>query len=210
MLNRVLGKKIGMTQIFNEKGNVVPVTVVDVGSWFVTQIKTSDTDGYASLQLGLLKKRHRDKTFDNNWLKNKKNYFSKLREVKIDDLDDESKFKVAQKITLEHSNLKEGSIVDVRGISRGLGFQGVVKRWNFGGGPASHGSTFHRIPGSIGNICSCGRVDKGKKMPGHAGSKCLSIKNLKVIRLDKDKGYLFINGAIPGKKDSFVSIRMQG
>ncbi len=210
MLNRVLGKKIGMTQIFNEDGNVIPVTVVDIGSWLVTQVKTSDKDGYASLQLGLLKKKHRNKTFDISWLKNKKNYFSKLQEVRIDDLGEEPKFKVAQKITLEHSSLKEGSIVDVSGVSRGLGFQGVVKRWNFSGGPASHGSTFHRSPGSIGNICADGRVDKGKKMPGHMGFRRLTVKSLKVIRLDKDSGYLFVNGAIPGKKDSFVSIRMQG
>ena len=210
MLKDVLGKKVGMTQIFEENGRVVPVTVIDVRNWFVTQIKTQDRDGYVSLQLGLLKKKYRNKAFDKDWLKNKKVYFAKLREVDLSDSEAGSKFKVAQEIKLEQSNFKEGSTVDVIGVTRGLGFQGVVKRWGFAGGPSSHGSGFHRIPGSVGNKCSCGFVMKGKKMPGHTGNKQRTMKGLSIVRMDKDAGYLFVKGSIPGKKDSFVSIRMQG
>jgi len=209
MLKRVLGKKVGMTQIFNAQGNAIPVTVIDVGNWFVTQVKTLEKDGYPALQLGLLKKKHYGKKFDSSWLKAKRNYFSILREVKID-VEDENKFSVAQPIKLTDSGLKEGCFVDVSGVSIGLGFQGVVKRWGFAGGPASHGSTFHRKPGSVGNLCSCGVVMKGKKMPGQCGNKKITTSGLNVERVDAQDGYLFVKGAVPGKKNSLVYVRMQG
>ncbi|MFH1643973.1 MAG: 50S ribosomal protein L3 [bacterium] len=207
MLKKILGRKVGMSQLFDESGRVTPVTVIDVGNWFVTQVKTKEKDGYVSLQLGLLKDKYKKKPFDVNWLKNKKNYFLKLQEVSMDDPVD---LKVAQEVKLENSKIEEGSKIDVTGISRGLGFQGVVKRWGFGGGRASHGSTFHRIPGAIGNVRSCGFVIKGKKMPGHMGHSKVTVKGLRIAHVDKQDGFIFIKGAVPGKKDSFVSIRMQG
>ena len=126
-----------------------------------------------------------------------------------DDLDDDSveNFSVGHLVRLDQTSFEEGSYVDVAGKSRGLGFQGVVKRWNFSGGPKTHGSTFHRKPGSIGNICSQGKVVKGKKMPGQCGNKRVMVKRLRVVRLNKDDGYLFIKGAVPGKKNSLLIIK---
>lgn len=206
MLQRVLGKKIGMTQVFDKDGSVVPVTVVDVAHWVVTQIKTAAKDGYASLQLGLVKKKFRNEAFSPEWLKAKNNYFSDIKEVHITDA---SNFAVGQTITFDQVALQEGEIVDVTGKSKGLGFQGVVKRWGFGGGPKAHGSKFHRRPGASSHMRSQGEVLKGKRFPGHLGTEQVTIRGLKVVRLDKEAGCLFIKGAVPGKKDSLVFIKKQ-
>ncbi len=209
MLGRVLGKKIGMTQFFDKEGQVIPVTVIDIANWFVTQIKTVAKDGYVALQLGLLKKKHRKASFENSWLKNKKEYFSYLREILVEEAMLQ-KVKVGDEVKLENAGLEPQNRVNVTGRSRGLGFQGVVKRWGFKGGCASHGSNFHRIPGSIGNICAVGKVAKGKKLPGHYGNRQITIKGLKVVDLDTKSGCLFVKGAIPGKKNSLVIISRQG
>ncbi|MBD3231554.1 50S ribosomal protein L3 [Candidatus Dependentiae bacterium] len=209
MLNSVLGKKIGMTQIFTKNGAVVPVTVINVSNWFVTQIKSMQNDGYFALQLGLPRKRYEHQSFSDQWCLNKKKYFQYLKEVKIEQSDLE-KFKVGQKIDLNDINFAVDNKVKISGKSRGLGFQGVVKRWGFGGGPKSHGSNFHRIPGAVGGLTSQGFVDKGKKLPGHCGCSKITIKGLKVISLDKDNGCLFVRGSVPGKKDTLLMITKQG
>ena len=209
MLNSVLGKKIGMSQIFTQKGEVIPVTVIDVANLFVTQIKTPQGDGYAALQLGILRNRYKKEVFSIDWLKNKKKHFCHLREVSVQE-SELAGFKLGQKVDLDGVGLQSESLVKITGTSRGLGFQGVVKRWGFAGGPASHGSTFHRAPGSIGNMCSQGNVIKGKKLPGHMGNKQVTVKGLKVVHLDKKDGCLFVKGTIPGKKDSLVIVCKQG
>lgn len=209
MLGSVLGKKIGMTQLFTEKGQVVPVTVIDFSSWFVTQVKTGERDGYAAVQLGLLRNRYKKQTFDTKWIKNKAEYFAHLKEVSVDEKDVD-KVKVGNEVASDFAGLKNDMLVSVTGKTRGLGFQGVVKRWGFKGGGRSHGSNFHRIPGSIGNICAVGRVAKGKKLPGQYGNKQITVKGLKIVDLDKERRYLFVKGAIPGKKNSVVIISKQG
>ncbi|MFA6527411.1 MAG: 50S ribosomal protein L3 [Candidatus Babeliales bacterium] len=207
MLNRVLGKKIGTTQVFDKTGNVVPVTVVDVAHWFVTQVKTGVNDGYAALQLGLLKKKFREKEFSQEWLKHKSDYFTHLKEVRVDG---DVSLLPGQAVTMDEIALAEGTYVDVTGTSKGLGFQGVVKRWGFGGGPDSHGSTFHRRPGASGHMRTQGEVIKGKRFPGHLGAEQVTVKGLQVVLVDKELGCLFIKGSVPGKKDSLVAIKEQG
>lgn len=209
MLGSVFGKKIGMTQIFSKEGRVFPVTAIYAGNWFITQIKTQDKDGYSALQLGLLKKKYNQDSLVGNWLKDKKQFCSMFREVSVKEKDLDS-FKIGQKVGLDKTSFSENDKVNVSGKSIGLGFQGVVKRWGFAGGPGGHGSNFHRKPGSIGNICSQGKVVKGKKLPGQTGNRNISTKNLKIIKLDRDSDILFVKGAVPGKKESLILISKQG
>ncbi len=207
MLNSVIGTKVGMTQLFDEKGNVVPVTVVDVNHLFVTQIKSVEKEGYNSLQLGLTRDRYKTAEFSPLWLKAKNDHFLKLKEVPLDAA---TSFTVGQALTLENVALATGDYIAVTGVSKGLGFQGVVKRWGFAGGPKTHGSTFHRKPGSSGHLRRQGEIIKGKRFPGHTGADQLTVRGLKIVRIDKETGHLFIKGAIPGKKNSFVAIKKQG
>ena len=209
MLTSLLGKKIGMTQLFDSKRNVIPVSVVDINDWFVTQIKTQEKDGYCALQLGLLRTRYRSKDFSFAWLRKMKNFFAYVREVSVDE-SIVNNFKVGQKITLDNIGVQEDDAISVTGTSIGLGFQGVVKRWGFAGGPASHGSNFHRRPGSIGNLTTEGNVIKGLPMAGHCGCERVTTKGLRVVRIDKENGCLFVKGAVPGKKNSLILIRKQG
>ncbi len=209
MLNSLLGKKIGMTQLADETGKMTPVTAIDIADWVVLQVKTQENDGYSSLQLGLVKKKHKEAIFDELWLKAKKEYFNLVKEVSIDS-EDEQKFTVGQAIASDITSVQEGDSVSVSGRSKGLGFQGVVKRWNFGGGPRTHGSNFHRKPGSIGNMTSQGKVIKGKKLPGHHGFRNVTVQGLQVVRIDADNQCLFVKGAVPGKKDTVLFIKKQG
>jgi large subunit ribosomal protein L3 len=207
MLNSVLGKKIGMTQVFDAKGNVVPVTVVDISNLFVTQIKTPEKDGYTAVQVGMLRKRYRGESFSPAWLEAKKDIFLHIREVQAEHI---SELTQGQALTIDNSSIQEGMKVVVTGTSKGLGFQGVVKRWGFAGGPKAHGSKFHRRPGSSGNMRRQGEVLKGKKFPGHMGTDQVSVKGLTVVRIDRENGCLFIKGALPGKKESLVLVKKQG
>jgi large subunit ribosomal protein L3 len=209
MLTELLGKKIGMTQLFDDQRNVVPVTAIDISDWYVTQIKTQEKDGYSALQLGLLKDRYKGKEFSSEWLKKKADFFLFLNEVSIAH-ENEQVFSLGRKIAVDDIAIQEKDKVSVSGTSRGLGFQGVVKRWNFKGGPASHGSTFHRKPGAIGNLTREGKVDKGKKLPGHCGCERITTKGLQVVGIDKDNGCLFVKGSAPGHKNSLLLIRKQG
>ncbi|MCK4517272.1 50S ribosomal protein L3 [Candidatus Babeliales bacterium] len=209
MVKELLGTKIGMTQLFDKQRNVVPVTVIDMNGWFVTQVKTEETDKYSALQLGLVKKRYRELPFSGKWLQDKKQFFAHVHEVCVDEKDAKA-FSVGQKVALENLDVSDKDDVAVAGTSRGLGFQGVVKRWGFKGGPSGHGSTFHRKPGSIGNMCSEGNVIKGKKLPGHAGCQRVTVKGLRVVKVDPASNYLFVKGAVPGKKNSLLFICKQG
>lgn len=208
MLNSVFGKKIGMTQVFDSVGNVVPVTVIGIDNLYVTQIKNKEKDGYVVLQLGLLKDKYHGKECSEDWLKNKQMYFSDIKEVAVDG--DVSQFKLCQKINLGNVAFQEGQSVSVTGKSKGLGFQGVVKRWNFGGGPKSHGSAFHRRPGALGHMRTQGEVIKGKRLPGHMGDKKFTVEGLKLVKIDADKNCLLVKGSVPGKSKSLVFVRKQG
>lgn len=204
MLDSMLGIKVGMTQLFDKNGDVVPVTVVDMNNWFVTQIKSLEKDGYASVQLGLLKKKFRGQPFSPLWLKAKNDHFLHVKEVATEKVQEVTP---GQTLGLAQTTLKEGDVVTVTGTSKGVGFQGVVKRWNFSGGPAAHGSKFHRRPGTSGCLRTQGEIIKGKKFPGHMGDERVSVDGLKVVRIDPETGYVFIKGAIPGKKDSLVALK---
>jgi len=205
MLNKILGKKVGMTQLFDEGGKSIPVTVVNISNWIVAQVKTSQADGYSALQVGLIRKRYRSKDFSQDWLKAKAKYFLHLKEIIVEG--EAENYTLGQPYAFDNVSIEAGDKVVVTGLSRGLGFQGVVKRWGFGGGPSSHGSTSHRIPGSIGNMTSQGEVVKGKKMPGQMGNKQVTVKGLKVVRIDRESGCLFIKGAVPGKQNTLVAIK---
>jgi large subunit ribosomal protein L3 len=207
MLDSVFGKKVGMTQVFDKDGNVTPVTVVDVTNWFVTQLKTSKKDGYAALQVGFLRKGYQGESFSADWLKKKNDFFMHVKELCLEKGSDQ--FEVGQVFKLEHVSLNDGDKVDVVGTSRGLGFQGVVKRLGFRGGPAAHGSKFHRRPGASGCLRTQGEVMKGRGNPGQTGFERVTVEGLKIVHLDKDKGFIFVKGALPGKKDSLVLIKKQ-
>lgn len=209
MLQNIVGTKIGMTQLFDSKGNVVPVTVVNVANWYVLQVKTVEHDGYSALQLGLLKERHRNKPFSSEWLKEKAKFFLHIKEVSVEAAAT-ADFTMGQALNFTNGPLKEGSKISVTARSRGLGFQGVVKRWGFAGGPGSHGSTFHRRPGSLGNMRRQGEVLKGKRLPGHTGFRNFTVRGLTLVKLDEQAGCIFIKGALPGKAATLVHIKLQG
>lgn len=204
MLNGLWGKKIGMTQVFSDDHQVVPVTVIDMSDWFVTQVKTADTDGYDAIQLGCLRERHRGKEFSPDWVRSPKDYFCALREVRITDA--AARFEVGQIADLA-AILGEGDVVDVFGTTIGKGFQGVVKRHGHKGGRGSHGDKLGRGPGSLEGMRTSGRVRKGRKLPGHMGTRRHVVKNLKIMRIDPSVRIVLVKGSIPGKTDSFVFVR---
>jgi len=202
MVKGLWGKKIGMTQIF-ENDRVIPVTAIDVSGWVVTNIRTQERDGYTAVQVGKVKNNHSDKKFMVDWLKRPKKYFSSLREIKANEKVQD--VTVGQLATF-YTELSIGDKVDIVGTSIGRGFAGVVKRYNFGGPPASHGATMGKRPGSIGSLASQGKVFKGKKMPGQMGNKRCMIRNLVVVKIKKDDKLLLVKGAIPGKVGSLVFV----
>lgn len=203
MVKGFWGKKIGMTQVF--AGNkAVPVTAIDVSRWFVTNIRTEERDGYHAVQVGCVRKRYEQDEFSSDWLKKKKTFFQIVKEVRCSE--------PVKEVTLGkevnfYEDFQEGSFVDVRGTSKGCGFAGVVKRHNFSGGPKTHGSTMGRRTGSIGFMCACGKVIKGKKMPGHMGTKKRVIEGLEVVKVSKDQKIVLVKGAVPGKVGSPLFVR---
>ncbi len=204
MLQGFLGKKIGMTQIFREDGRVVPVTVVQAGPCVVTQVKTKETDGYDAVQLGFGEVKRRNKPLSGH-LKNSR-LSRYLREVSADDA---SEFEVGQTIGVDI--FEAGEKVDVIGTSKGRGFAGVMKRWNFKGGPRTHGQSDRmRAPGSIGGGTTPGRVYKGMKMGGHMGNRRITVKGLEIVEIDTERNLLMIKGGIPGAPNSLVQIRRAG
>ena len=204
MLQGFLGKKIGMTQIFREDGRVVPVTVIQAGPCVVTQVKTKETDGYEAVQLGFGDVKRRNKP-ESGHLKNSR-LSRYLREVATDGT---NAFEVGQTIGVDI--FEAGEKVDVIGTSKGRGFAGVMKRWNFGGGPRTHGQSDRaRAPGSIGGGTTPGKVYKGLKMGGHMGNRRITVKGLEIIEIDTERNLLLVKGGIPGATNSLVQIRRAG
>lgn len=206
MIKGLWGKKVGMTQLFVEN-NVVPVTVINVFGWFLLQIKTQETDGYTAIQVGCLRKKYAKQGFKAEYLKQKKKYFLHVREIALEGADDS--LKVGQAMSSE-GIIEKTQHVDVVGISKGAGFAGVMRRHNFAGGPKSHGSSFKRRPGSLGNLCANGKVAKGKDMPGHMGVDRVTTKNLKVIDVSQEKHIVLVKGSFAGKPGSVVYMRKCG
>jgi len=205
MVTGLIGKKVGMTQLFEADGRVAPATVLRAGPCVVVQAKTVETDGYAAVQLGLVEGAPAKAT------KPAAGHFAKagvpptriLREVAVADGGDAAKAGDQVSVAI----FADGERVDVIGTSRGKGFQGVMKRHNFSGGRASHGSMFHRAPGSIGASSYPSRVIRGMRMAGHMGDARTTVRNLKVLRVDADNGLLLVEGAVPGGPNSIVVIR---
>lgn len=199
----VIGKKLGMTQVFDDKGLAIPVTVLEVGPLTVTQVKTVETDGYNAIQVAVVpaKEKHLTKAQIGHFAKNKLDNFRHLQEFRVDNPEE---FKVGQKIDL--SVLANTEKVDVTAKSIGKGFQGTVKRWNFSRGPMAHGSKNHREPGSIGAGTTPGRVIKGKKMAGNMGNEQVTITKLKIVKIDNDNNLLLIKGAVPGPEGKLVTV----
>lgn len=207
MITGIWGKKIGMTQVFSEKNQVVPVTLIDVSNWLVTQVKNKEHDGYSAVQLGCVRDEFAQEQFAPDWLKKPKKYFSVLREVTLND--DSHSLAVGQTADVG-TILAQGDSVDVSGTTIGRGFQGVVKRYNFGGGRASHGDKLGRSPGSLSFMRRQGRVIKGKKMPGHMGVESCVVKNLQVVKVEPSAHVVFVKGSVPGKCGSLVFVRKRG
>lgn len=205
MVEGLIGKKIGMTQIFDEKGNVAPVTIIKVGPCTVIQKKTREKDGYSALQMGFLEEKSIKKP-----TKPVMGHFSKSGIPPVRIL---REFRFAEKAKIKEGDqffvdiFQEGERVHIIGDSKGKGFAGVIKRWGFHGGKKTHGSMFHRSPGSIGASATPSRVVKGKKMPGQMGNKRVTIKNLTVIQADKENNLLVVKGAVPGARGGYLLIK---
>ena len=204
MKKGIIGKKIGMTQIFDEKGNVIPVTVIEAGPCVVAQVKTVETDGYNALQLGFgeIKDKHINKPEKGHFAKSKIENKKYLREFRLDSIEG---VKVGDEIKADVFQV--GEKVDIQGISKGKGFQGVIKRHGQHRGPMGHGSMYHRRPGSMGSTSTPGRVFKGKKLPGHMGRQTITIQNLDVVSVDMDKNVILVKGSVPGCKGAILKIK---
>lgn len=204
MKKAIIGRKIGMTQIFDENGKVIPVTVVEAGPCAVLQKKTEEKDGYNAIQVGF--EDIREKLAN----KPKKGHFAKagvslkriVREFRLENIDE---YEVGTEIKADV--FAAGDKVDVTGVSKGKGFQGTIKRWNFHRGPMAHGSKYHRAVGSMGAASDPSRTFKNKKMPGHMGNKKSTILNIEVVKVMADKNVLLIKGGIPGPNKGYVVIK---
>jgi len=204
MKKAIIGRKVGMTQIFDEKGNVIPVTVIETAGNTVAQIKTIETDGYNAIQLGYgeVKDKHINKPEAGHFAKAKLANKKHLREFRMDDV---ANYKVGDEVKADI--FTAGEKIDVQGTSKGKGFQGVIKRHGQSRGPMGHGSMYHRRPGSMGSTSTPGRVFKGKKLPGHMGNVTVTIQNLKVVRVDLDKNCILVKGSVPGNKGAILKIK---
>ena len=199
----VIGKKVGMTQIFDEQGLAIPVTVIKVDETVVTQVKTVETDGYNAIQVGTVaaKEKHLTKAQLGHFKKNNLSNYRHLQEFRVENPQD---YKVGDKVEL--SVLENVEKVDVTGKSIGKGFQGTVKRWNFGRGPMAHGSKNHREPGSIGAGTTPSRVIKGKRMAGNMGNERVTITKLKVVKVDSANNLVLVKGSVPGCEGRLVTL----
>lgn len=204
----MIGKKIGMTQVFAEDGTLTPVTVVEAGPCTITQLKTKDIDKYSAVQLGFVEKRQKrtSKPLQGHFKKAQTTAKKKLQEFRLTEKEMEP-YKLGESITLD-AIFKDGDFVDVTGTSKGRGFTGVMKRHNFKGGKASHGvHEYHRHGGSIGASSFPARVIKGMKMAGQHGNAQVTVLNLKIAKADKEKNLLLIEGAVPGPNNGYLIIR---
>ena len=220
MKKAILATKIGMTQIFNEDGVLVPVTVLQAGPCVVTQIKTVENDGYSAVQVGFVDKKEKKVNVDKNGKKEvinrhgvnkpEKGHFDKagvtskrfVREFRFDNAEE---YTLAQEIKADI--FADGDKVDATAISKGKGFQGAIKRHGQSRGPMTHGSKYHRHAGSNGACSSPSKVFKGKKMPGHMGNRRITVQNLEVVKVDAENNQLLVKGAVPGAKKSLVTIK---
>ena len=204
MMKAILGKKLGMTQVF-DGDELVPVTVIEAKSCVIVQKKTKEKDGYTAVQLGLeeLPEDKVNKPLLGHFKKSEIAPRRYLKEIRTEDVD---QLKVGEEIKVDVFN--KGDLVNVTGISKGKGFQGVVKRYGFKGGPASHGAKqWHRRPGSIGASSDPSRVFKGKKMPGRMGARKVTVRNLEVVGVEKEQSLLLVKGSVPGKRGSLLVIK---
>ena len=203
MTKGILGRKVGMTQVFAENGDLIPVTVIEAAPNVVLQKKTIETDGYESIQLGFDDKREKLSNKPEQGHVAKANTAPKrfIREVRGADV---SAYEVGQEVKVD--TFAEGEVVDITGVSKGKGFQGVIKRHGYSRGPMSHGSRFHRAPGSLGAVDGQ-RVFKGKKLPGRTGGKTVTIQNVEIVRVDAERNLLLVKGNVPGARKSLVQVK---
>ena len=204
-MKTIIGKKVGMTQIFDEKGRVIPVTVIEAGPCVVAQVKTVETDGYDALQLGFgeVKEKHINKPEKGHFAKANIAPKKHLREFRVDEIEEG----VTVGTEVKADTFEVGDRIDVQGTTKGKGFQGVIKRHGQSRGPMGHGSMYHRRPGSMGPTSTPGRVFKGKKLPGHMGRVTVTIQNLDVVKVDMDKNVILIKGSVPGAKGAILKLR---
>ena len=204
MEKAIIGKKIGMTQIFDEKGLVIPVTVIEAGPCIVAQVKTIETDGYNAIQLGYgdVKENRINRPEKGHFTKAKLALKKHLREFRVSEIAD-----IAVGNEIKADVFEAGDKIDVQGTTKGKGFQGVIKRHGQSRGPMGHGSMYHRRPGSMGSTSTPGRVFKGKKLPGHMGVQTVTIQNLDIVKVDLDKNVLLVKGSVPGPKGALLKIR---
>ena len=203
-MKALIGRKIGMTQIFDDEGHVIPVTAIEVGPCVITQIKTVEQDGYTAVQLGF------GDVKENKLTKPAKGKFDKanvtpkkhLKEFRVDSVDG---MNVGDELNAD--TFVVGDKVDVQGTSKGKGFQGVIKRWGQSRGPMGHGSMYHRRPGSMGPTSTPGRVFPGKHLPGHMGDVTVTVQNLEVVKVDLDKNVILVKGSVPGAKGSILKVK---
>lgn len=205
MVSTILGRKLGMTQVWDEEDNVVPVTVIQAGPCVVSQVKSEATDGYDAVQIGFggIKASRVNKPMKGHFAKAGVEPMRYLREVRVDNAADH---KVGDVVSV--ADFEGVKNVDVTGTSKGKGFQGTIKRWNFACGPITHGSRNQRRPGSIGQCAYPARVRKGLHMAGHMGHERVTVKNLKLVRIDPEQNLMLVKGAVPGPKNALVQIRM--
>ena len=204
MINKFFGKKLGMTRYFIDEGRSVPVTIVKVEPCVIIQKKTLEKNGYEAIQIGFetQKEKRINKPLRGHFKAAGDRFFSNLREIRVDDIDE---YKLGQEI--KSDIFEVGETVNVSGKSKGRGFAGVMKRWGFSGGKATHGSRSHRIPGSIGASATPGRVFKGKKLPGRMGFQKTTIKNVKVLDVRPEEDIIALKGALPGSKNNIIEIK---
>jgi len=204
-MKTLIGKKVGMTQIFDETGKVIPVTAIQAGPCVIAQIKTVETDGYNAIQLGF------GDVKETKLNKPKKGHFAKvkiapkkyLREFRTDAVEE-----LTVGTELKADVFEIGDRLDIQGTTKGKGFQGVIKRHGQSRGPMGHGSMYHRRPGSMGATSTPGRVFKGKKLPGHMGRTTVTIQNLDVVKVDTDKNVILVKGSVPGAKGAILKIKL--
>ncbi|MEG0776748.1 MAG: 50S ribosomal protein L3 [Raoultibacter sp.] len=205
MINTIFGTKLGMTQVFSEDDRLLPVTVIQAKPNTVCQVKTAKTDGYEAVQLGFgfIKETKVNKPMAGHFAKQGATPVRHLREVRVDNA---AEFSVGDEVTV--ASFADAAKVDVTSTSKGKGFAGVMKRYNFKGGPGGHGSHFHRAPGSVGQCATPSRVFKGLHMPGHMGCETVTTKNLEVVKIDEEQNLILVKGAVPGGKNATVRVRL--
>lgn len=200
----LFGRKLGMSSLFLQEGRQVPVTVLEVGPCIVTQVKTRATDGYDALQVGFVEKRDKgvSKPVLGHLKKSGGRAYAFLKEISVND---PSEYTLGQTLTVDMFQV--GERVDISAVSKGRGFSGVIKRWGFRGGKATHGSMFHRAPGSVGASAWPSKIVKGRKLPGHYGNQRVTVRNLEIVDIRPDQHLLIVKGAVPGCASGLVEVR---